>query len=313
MGKFVFHTNRGPGIFRLGLERWGGVEFKEGDDAVQLLYFDGYGGRSFPSDIDLRFQLLERSKTIPLDHKLLLAKRLREHGMNYPRVYFTEEDVPADPAKFWYVKDPLSTAGKKVFLCSGADIGDFYKPGYLIQEAIQDVALIDGRKFTIRAYVLVHDRVVYFYQDSFLVVHGKAYDPGDLDPHIHYIHDGYARPGAEVKMLPSIEYAGYGAVMDAMMAVTRNAFAAFASELSCDDPSRYCIFGLDFLQTADGRVALVEINDRPNFVHTKRINEAVNSRMVEALLQVLMPEFVTAPLASRFHPVLRYGQDYQSL
>jgi hypothetical protein len=306
MDKFVFHTNRGPGIFRQGLEPWGGVEFKEGDGSVQLLYFDGYGGRSFPSDIAVRYQLLERSHTLPLDHKVLSARRLQEHGVNYPQVYFKAEDVPADAALFWYVKDPLSTGGKKVFLCNRSNIGSFHQPGYLIQEAIQDVALIDDRKFTIRAYALVHAGVVYLYADSILVIHGKAYDPANPDPHIHYVHDGYAKPDADVRMLPSSAYAGYGEMWGEMMNVTRDAFAAFADELAHSDASRYCIFGLDFLQTADNQVALIEINDRPNFVHTKQINAEINAKMVEALLQVLMPERVTHPLASRFHEVLNY-------
>ncbi|HAJ76938.1 MAG TPA: hypothetical protein DCM64_10840 [Gammaproteobacteria bacterium] len=50
------------------------------------------------------------------------------------------------------------------------------------------------------------------------------------------------------------------------------------------------MFGLDVLVRKDQSSVLVEINDRPNIVHTRLVNTQVNIPMVQAMYGVLDPE-----------------------
>ena len=47
----------------------------------------------------------------------------------------------------------------------------------------------------------------------------------------------------------------------------------------------YSVLGLDLLITDDEELKLIEINAHPNFVHTRHINEAVNTPMLKLLMQ----------------------------
>jgi len=250
---FTFFSNRNLPIFQAALEPvdgrlWSGVE-----PTVDLLYFDQYGGKQPPAGLAARCQLIDRARTIPLDHKQQLAQTLQARGLCLPRHFFSPESLPVESDTLWYVKDPLSTGGKRLWLCRRDEVADFFEPGFVIQEALTDVALYQGRKFTLRTYVLVHEASVYWYPDSFLVVHGATYDPATPDAAAHF-----------------------------------------------------CLFGLDVLKLADRRVALIEINDRPNLHHTDEVNRLVNQPMLQAMARVLLGDKVSSAAAKPFEELMFY-------
>ena len=146
------------------------------------------------------FSLIERKQTIPIDNKLQMANALIDAGINYPRVYFIEEDVPDESDALWYIKDPVGTAGKGICVVPREEISRNFEFGDIIQEAIQDLLLKDGKKFTLRVYVLVHEEKVYLFQDGIVVLHGAAYDPRSVDPKVQYDHTGYMDRKTEVEL-----------------------------------------------------------------------------------------------------------------
>ena len=85
-----------------------------------------------------------------------MANALIDAGINYPRVYFNEVDVPDEPDSLWFIKDPLATAGQGICVANREHIAEHFSFGSIIQEAVQDLALVDGKKFTLRAYALVN-------------------------------------------------------------------------------------------------------------------------------------------------------------
>ena len=80
------------------------------------------------------------------------------------------------------------------------EISRNFEFGDIIQEAIQDLLLKDGKKFTLRVYVLVHEARVYLFQDGIVVLHGAAYDPRSVDPKVQYDHTGYMGRKTEVEI-----------------------------------------------------------------------------------------------------------------
>ena len=58
------------------------------------------------------------------------------------------------------------------------------------------------------------------------------------------------------------------------------------------DEGQYVLLGIDVMLQKKSRVQLVEINTIPNFLHTKEINEQVNTPFFEASMHdmgTLMP------------------------
>ncbi|MDA1371879.1 MAG: hypothetical protein O2971_14100 [Proteobacteria bacterium] len=287
---FVYLSNRGSEIFRAALEPIGGREYQEGDPHIDLLYFDQFGGKEPPRIPTIGFTLIDRQRTIPLDNKSSMANALIDVGITYPRVFFTEEDVPDEPGSLWFIKDPLTTAGKGISVVTREQIARRFQFGAIIQEAVQDVALINNRKFTLRIYVLVNRGKLFLYPAGIIVLHGAQYDPLSVDPLVQFEHNGYMNEDSPIKMLPFTEFASHVAVFENLGPHLVDTFAAFSDLLKYEKAHTYCLFGLDVLVRRDLSTVLVEINDRPNLVHTRRINEQVNIPVVQAMCCVLDPE-----------------------
>lgn len=304
---FIFHSNRAPSVFAAALMPLGGRPWQRGDGSIDLLYFDTYGGQTPPADVRIGCHLIDRQRTTQLDNKKLLAERLQQGELDYPPHFFDPAQVPGPPDALWYVKDPVSTGGNGIWLCRKSEFERFFKPGFVIQQALTDVAMQAGRKFTIRTYVLVHDGGVYWYPDAFLVVQPKQYDAGSVDPAVHYKHDGYMEPGSKVKLVPTQDYYSWPRLEFAIVNLLQMVFSLYGKELGRSRfPHEYCLFGVDLLALQRERVALIEINDRPNLLHTDAVNLQVNQPMLRAMAQILLPDHVAPQSGQQFEELLRY-------
>ncbi|PCI77617.1 MAG: hypothetical protein COB20_07850 [SAR86 cluster bacterium] len=287
---FVFHSNRGTQVFRAALEPLGGREYRSADRHIDLLYFDQYQGKRPPQDVSVGFTLIKRQQTIPIDNKLQMANALIDAGINYPRVYFIEEDVPDEPDTLWYIKDPVGTAGKGICVVPREGIARNFEFGDIIQEAIQDLLLQDGKKFTLRVYVLVHEANVYLFQDGIVVLHGAVYDPQSVDPKVQYEHTGYMDRKTDIELSPFSDAPFYGEAMTNIRVSIASIFQSFKELLKHEEGNAYCLFGIDMLVRENMSSILIEINDRPNLIHTNIVNTRVNIPAIQAMYCVLNPD-----------------------
>ena len=219
-------------------------------------------------------------------------------------VYFDVYEVPQEPQKLWYVKDPLSSAGKSIQVVQSHELEAVFKSGYIIQEAITDICLVDRRKFTLRVYILVYQNQIYLYPDGIMVIHGLDYDPDSKDYGVQVDHRGYADPNSQVQMKP---FSTYHLYLPFMMNIAKTApqFFQVFSDLLMADASQYCLFGLDYLCRQNQTVALIEINDRPNLLHTTEINQKINIEMIRDMV-VLITQ-------NKYHHANYYPQRFFSI
>src|SRR5690606_23140589 len=139
--------------------------------------------------------------------------------------------------------DPLSTGGKGVRVVRREELSASFRSGDVIQEAVRDIQLYKGHKFTLRTYVLVCDCMVYWYPESFLVVHGEPWQPELADPRVHFSHDGYMQPDSRIRLLPSSEWRSYYRLELPMAEALQAIFALFAAELGAvNRPQDFCLF-----------------------------------------------------------------------
>jgi hypothetical protein len=287
---FVFHSNRATKVFKAALEPIGGREYQSQDGHIDLLYFDRYQGKRPPIDVSVGFTLIKRQQTMPMDNKLQMANALIDAGINYPRVYFVEEDVPDEPDSLWYIKDPVGTAGRGICVVPREELASKFEFGDIIQEAIQDLLLQDGKKFTLRIYVLVHEANVYLFQDGIVVLHGVTYDPKSVDPKVQYDHTGYMDRKTEVELSPFSDAPFYGEVFANIKESLGGIFQSFKELLKHEEENVYCLFGIDMLVRENMSPILIEINDRPNLIHPSVVNTRVNIPAIQAMYCVLNPD-----------------------
>lgn len=282
----IYLSNRASGNFAAALNPLGATVYHEHHNKINFLYFDTHQGKTPPEGVEIDIQLIARKKTVPLDNKALLAKRLIRQGLCHPMVYFDSTHVPPIPHQLWYIKDPLATAGKSVKVVKYNQLKDAFKPGNIIQEAVTDICVIDSKKFTVRIYILVYHNQIYLYPDGIMVIHGVNYSPKSQDYQVQVDHQGYTNPHSKVQMKPFSTYPLYLPFMINIAQTAPRIFQAF-SELLTADSFHYCLFGVDYLCRKNRTVALIEINDRPNLLHTPEINQKVNIEMIRDMVVLI--------------------------
>lgn len=272
---------------------------------IDLLYYDSYSAPTSASQnsgsvqvnqatvIDESllgehcFSLLPRSRTRAMDDKAELARALMAEGVPAPRVYFAVEDVPEDSASLWFVKEPFRSGGKGIAVVPWSELQSRDTSGCIIQEAIQDLALIDGRKFTLRLYVLAHAGRLYLYSNGFAVVHKAPYRQGSTDPDVQFLHDGYLNSDSGIRLVELGQLPEYDTILKNAADMLANSFAVFGNRLKYEPVTQYCLFGVDILVRQNLGCVLVEINDRPNIVHSAAINQQVNIPMLRHMAGIL--------------------------
>lgn len=300
INEFTYFTNRASAVFDAALCEMGGKPFDGKQGRIDLLYFNTYGGKVPPEHSELGFTLIDRARTIPLDHKRKMAETLQLAGLNRPMVYFDVESLPQQGDRLWFVKNPLATAGKDLYCVKTSEVASVFKSGFIIQEAIEDIDLIDKRKYTLRAYVLVFRGQVYLFPEGVLVIHGKDYSADDKSAEAQFLHTGYASSESEVSMRPLSSHAHYRAVLKSLRSLVPRCFMPFKNHLLDGKDNTYCLFGIDVLVGSDFDAYLVEINDRPNLVHTRAINQAVSVPVVKAMMHVFDSARIGASAALSF-------------
>jgi prolyl 4-hydroxylase len=261
-------------------------------------YWDTYG-QSAPDLSGLAdgariFSLVPRSISNALADKRQLARMLTEKNLDdiAPPTFesipeacrFDELNVPV-----WFIKNAFGTAGQGMRCVSAADLSRAVLPeNHIVQAGVQDLLLIEGRKFTTRIYALLWNRTVYLYDNGFLVIHGVPYDPSSTDYKVQIEHAGYERPDSPVKLREFQRFEGYGHYYGEIRRLLRRLTPAMQPVVNATDEQAYLLLGIDVIFQSSGRVHLLEINTIPNFIHTAEINQAVNVPLFRAVLEKLL-------------------------
>jgi len=271
-------------IFKAALEPLGGKVYGVGDGHVDLRYTVN---PKEPLQCSVGVDLMERGTTRTLDNKLKCAKALAAAGIDTPRTYFRAQDVPDEPNTMWYIKDPVGTGGKGICVVPRKKVASSFTAGYIIQEAIQNVILIDNKKFTLRLTVLIHEGSFYLFQDGLVVLHGAVYDPDSVDAKVQYEHAGYMDLEPDVKLSPFSDTPFYNEALANIKTSLGEIFYHLKKYTPYEQVNTYCLLGIDLLLTQDMQPVLLEINDRPNFLHTKLVNARVNVPAIQAMYSIV--------------------------
>ena len=262
-----------------------------------ISYWDSYGGKPLPDDAATNYarhiQLIARRLLNPLSNKRTFPDMLHEHNLQSisPRSFDSAGDASAyanGAEMLWFVKNIFGTAGVDMHCVTTDELSLIeLEDDYILQEGITDLALIDGKKFVTRVYLLCYNKSLFLSDKAFCVIHGEPYERDSTSYDVQINHAGYIDKNSSIRLiaLDDCDYADM--IMQRSADLGRELKHVLADVLSASSDAHYAILGLDVLLENTGALSLIEINTFPNFTHTDHINEQVNIPFFSSVLDCL--------------------------
>lgn len=285
----LLQVNRAQVLFKKAAKRYNSGIPSSAPDATFSYWCKFYGDN--PDERDDSISLIEPSIYNRLESKISVQKLLREHIVDdvFPAGYLsvTEALAHPEPVAVWFAKPGHLSGGRGIEVISGTELRHYTLPRfYMLQAGVEDLELIDGRKFTARIYVLLWNRKAFLFDEGFVLVHGPAYVRGSTDYGVQVDHRGYEREDSGVEMALCSDRAVTRSLVAEACKPLRRMLPILEEACVATSPLRYLLLGIDVLQKADGSVTFIELNAIPNFIHSKRVNERLNILLFEQLMRM---------------------------
>jgi len=253
-----------------------------------------------PEEREGSIKLIEPAVYNKLESKGTVSKLLKTHGIEdvFPATFMsvkeaiahTQAPTPnhAAPVKIWFVKPFHLSGGRDIQVVETAALPDFELPKFnIIQAGVENIQLINGKKFTARVYLLIWNKQLYLFDDGFVVIHAPVYDEGSTDYSVQVDHRGYQSEKSEVEMRLMSDLPQFESIMANAAASLIKMKPIFEEAIAASSEKRYILLGLDFLLLKDDNIRFIEINAIPNFIHSKRTNELLNVPFFEHTMRVV--------------------------
>ena len=236
-----------------------------------------------------------------IDNKRHLYNACR-HRMSdlLPETYLDRGEVPPSDAAdgdaslcpLWFLKKAFTAGGKDVHCGPLSDMVALWEAqpkerDWVLQRGVRS-CLLEGRKWTLRVYVLLlPDLTVWVHEEGLAIVHKQTYteNVGSVDRDVHIDHKGCTRHA--FTDLPF-----HAEVLPNVVTACARLFKSYAGKMnSAQDPTRYHLFGLDFIIGGAMEPYLIEVNQFPNM----SINSGVVGRFVKRTLFEDLYRLLIAP------------------
>jgi hypothetical protein len=233
--------------------------------------------------------VLDRQHTNFINDKILMSREMRKLGLmdHFPETFEdvkeAEKKADLDKSPIMFVKNRAGTDGRSVFCIKTKDLWSFTPPnGYVIQEAISNLELYQGRKLEFRWHVFIWNKQIYLCKYAMAYKHaGGPFNPMDTDWTMQVrktkgIDLGTAIDDSTPEIWPVHTEPNGERYFAAIESLLKNILPIFESiRLKTDDRS-YQTFGCDSVLCQDGKMRLIEINNYPNYMQTKKCNTEIN-------------------------------------
>ncbi len=283
-------VNRAEKLFKKAAENVS-KEFVNFDELPIFSYWCKFYGEN-PDERNEDIRLIDSAVYNHLESKSMLNKLLIKHNIQgvFPATYNHVADAMnhGKDVNIWFVKPAHLSGGRGIQVLSNDLLKTFELPKFnIIQEGIENIALIENRKFTLRIYALLWNKSLYLFDDGFALLHGPIYSPGSTDYKVQVEHRGYhnGQGGIEMKMLSTLPENKN--IMERAAASMRKLLPVLEENLQASNPLRYLLLGIDALLLDNGDLTFIEINAIPNFLHTPEIDEKVNIPLFEHVMRII--------------------------
>eukprot|EP00441_Pelagodinium_beii_P019147 CAMPEP_0197664304 /NCGR_PEP_ID=MMETSP1338-20131121/58552_1 /TAXON_ID=43686 ORGANISM="Pelagodinium beii, Strain RCC1491" /NCGR_SAMPLE_ID=MMETSP1338 /ASSEMBLY_ACC=CAM_ASM_000754 /LENGTH=301 /DNA_ID=CAMNT_0043242917 /DNA_START=271 /DNA_END=1176 /DNA_ORIENTATION=- len=190
-----------------------------------------------------------------------------------------------DPSALFYIKEEEQTRGVGMQVVARDKLLTLrLSQSQIIQQAIQDIQLIDGRKFVIRYYLLFHNKKLFLHRRGAVIVHGELYDRQSTDHHVQIMHD-FDQPVPKARLLVMHAQSRAREWHSAIARRIYEIMPALKPLIDASSQDCYALIGGDALIEASGQARLLEFNHFPAmFAKCKEFNEIVSQAVLHDLI-----------------------------
>ncbi len=274
---------------------------KAGDETFS--YWCKFYGEN-PNDSQSSVKLIEPKVYNALESKANISKLLRQHGIDdiFPATFTSVTEAvqyannasgeqarsPVSSPSIWFVKPFHLSGGRDIQVVSTQDLPMFKLPKFnIIQAGVENIRLINGRKFTARIYLLLWNNQVHLFDDGFALIHAPQYQQGSTDYSVQVDHKGYEKADSAVEMKLASELDDFAEMMAKARTAAERIMPIFAGAIAATSSKRYILLGIDLLCLNNGDVTFIEINAIPNFIHSKKVNQTLNVPFFEHTMRII--------------------------
>lgn len=213
------------------------------------------------------------------DNKRLCALLLKQTNCEgaFPPTFMTVaaamQATAFDASALFYIKEESATRGAGIEVVT-RDMLQYrtLSSTQIVQQAIQDIQLIEGRKPVIRFYLLIHRGKAFLHRRCAVVVHGKPYARSSTDLQVQVTHDhacNTADPSTKsrVIVMHTLDKAGqwYYAISERLHEI----MPALRPLINASTYQTYALVGGDALIESTGKAKLLEFNFMPSMFTTQ--------------------------------------------
>ncbi|MEM9091453.1 MAG: hypothetical protein AAGC93_22275 [Cyanobacteria bacterium P01_F01_bin.53] len=283
-------ANRASALFKQAAERLN-QQIPETVSHASFSYWCKFFGEN-PDDHASNIKLIEPKIYNVLESKAKVSKLLKQHGIDdvFPATFTSIQEAIAhpEPVNIWFVKPHHLSGGRDIQVIPHSSLSDFELPKYnIIQAGVEDIKLIEGKKFTARIYLLLWNSKIYIFDDGFAMIHAPDYEKGSTDYSVQVDHRGYDSEESLVKVTLASEVDGFPALMSKASDAAKRIAPVFEEALSATSIRRYILLGIDLLPLENGDIKFIEVNAIPNFIHSKHVNQELNVPFFEHVMRVV--------------------------
>lgn len=237
-------------------------------------------------------RLIESNIYNRLESKASVSKLLKKHNIThvFPATFTSIDEAIAhnEPVNIWFVKPFHLSGGRDIQVVAAADLPSFELPKFnIIQAGVENIQLIEGKKFTARVYLLLWNQQVYLFDDGFALIHAPQYQKGSTDYSVQVDHRGYEADDSAIDMKLASELPDFKNIMAKAKLAVKQISPVLSEAIAATSPKRYILLGIDLLPLEDGSIKFIEINAIPNFIHSSKINQELNVPFFEHTMSVI--------------------------
>jgi hypothetical protein len=216
-----------------------------------------------PKLIVHKLQHYPQSSVAFIDNKKSFYQLLKEYNITkgVPKTYFHVNELEDTSNKNYFLKYAGNNGGKQVHIYNNiTDIKNHIitdNTPYIIQEEIENMLLIDKKKFVIRIWMVIINNEFYLTTNGCCIIHLNNYDKNNLDRMTHIEHD-ISKIGYQHYKKTSF----YKNSFEKLQKVVKEMCNVITNKLSFKD-NCFQILGLDVILDDNNDPYIIEINSWP--------------------------------------------------
>ena len=215
-----------------------------------------------PKNYDSKVQHYFMNTVSFIDNKKVFFELLIKNNCNsiIPNTFFDPDNL--EDNKNYFLKYAGNNGGKQVHLFNDiSQLRDYInnnKSPYIIQEEVDNMLLIDGKKFVLRNWIVIINGKFYLSVNGCCIVHEIKYDKNNLDRKRHIDHD-----------ISKIGYTYYNEMdfykdtFEKVLKLTQEICDIILKRLNFRD-NCFQVLGLDIIFDNNNNPYLIEVNSWPN-------------------------------------------------